>query len=143
MLSTQTHDYDGTLGPLWERARKEAVAKGWRSLGLTEALHKGQAMVGARVSALRALGFLASETGNFDDKSSLDAQEIFQWLMGIPSLDNDLLADVLGEIVDKGSCPQGRTTRLLQLFQSYLDNPSESSDPFESNESKSGEEDEG
>lgn len=134
MLSTQTHDYDGTLGPLWEGARKKAVAKGWRSLGLTEALHKGQAMVGARVSALRALGFLASETGNFDEKSALDAQEIFQWLMGIPSLDNNLLADVLAEIVDKGSCPQGRTTRLLQLFQSYLD------DPSEPNESKGGEE---
>jgi len=121
MLSIQTHDYDGTLGPLWEAARKKAVDKGWRSIGLTDALRKAQAMVGAQVSALRALGLLASSTGNVDDKSSLNSQEIFQWLMGVPDLDKDLLRDVLAEIVDKGSCAQGRTTRLLQLFESLLD----------------------
>lgn len=121
MLSTQTHDYDGTLGPVWEAARKKAVDKGWRSIALTDALHKAQGMVGANLSALRALGLLASSAGNFDDKSSLDGQEIFQWLMGVPELDKDLLKDVLAEIVDKGSCAQGRTTRLLQLFESLLD----------------------
>jgi len=124
MLSTQTHDYDGTLGPVWEAARKKAVDKGWRSIGLTEALHKAQGMIGSHVPALRALGLLASCKGNFDAKSSLDAQDIFQWLMGIPALDKDLLKDVFAEISDKGSCAQGRTTRLLQLFESLLDDDS-------------------
>lgn len=121
MLSTQTHDYDGTLGSVWGAARKKAIDKGWRSVGLTDALHKAQTMVGVHVSALRALGLLASNVGNFDNKSSIDSQEIFQWLMGVPELDKGLLRDVLAEIVDKGSCAQGRTTRLLQLFEALLD----------------------
>jgi hypothetical protein len=128
MISTQTHDYDGTLGPLWEAAKKQAIDKGWRSLPLTEALHKAQGMVGANVSALKALGLLASDTDNFDSKSSLDAQVLFQWLMGVPDLDKDLLTDVMAEIVDKGSCSQGRTTRILQLFQSLLCDPFDSFD---------------
>ena len=121
MLSTETHDYDGTLGPIWEATKKAAVAKGWRSNSLEEALLKAQRIVGARVAPLKTLGLLASDTNNFDDKNGIDAQEVFQWLMGSPALDEALLVDVLGEIVTKGSCAQGRTTRLIQLYEAMLD----------------------
>lgn len=75
--------------------------------------------------ANQALDLIAGSKGNYDDKNKIDAKTVFVYTVdAVRQTDgelNNLFVEQLAEIVTKGSCAQGRTTRLWSIF--YSANP--------------------
>ena len=74
-------------------------------------------------SMLYTMGKTIIESGeeNFDDQNNIDASDI---LANILSKNYDeileLLEEQLIDMYNLGQCPQGRTTRLWQIFQRHI-----------------------
>ncbi len=118
-LSLNTHHYDGKLVFKEEEEGVEA----FELLSLEDALEKAVSLAELHCHrrqvrfAKNTLFLLASEAGNYDSSNGLEATLLFRHIMSREDLDGPLLCDVLIEITKGGSCPQGRTTRLLQLLK--------------------------
>jgi hypothetical protein len=64
---------------------------------------------------------LRGGSGNYDPLNNLDARNMLMYIIENIELDNSgiiaILDEQLADIVELGSCPQGRTTRLLQVCE--------------------------
>lgn len=111
-LSTATHDYDGTLvyspPSIPILSLKEALEKAEKAIRLSNITKK-------KANALKCLILLARKSGNFDSSSRINVHDLIREIMSRDP-DPDLLTDVLAEVVTDGPCPEGRSTRLLQLL---------------------------
>jgi len=111
-LSTATHDYDGTLvyspPSIPIPSLEEALEKAEKAIRLSNVIEK-------KSNALKCLILLSRRGGNFDSSSNINVHDLIRDIMSRDP-DPDLLTDVLAEVVTDGPCPEGRSTRLLQLL---------------------------
>jgi hypothetical protein len=126
MLSTETHHYDGIIGKIYHSLPKDETDL----LSFEDSL----AMIGQWVNMsllpdkspiLRTLDlFRHDQRGNYDHANQIDVRELLPRVMRIvkdfDSSGIDLFLVNLGEISQLGSCPQGRTTRLLSFYIPYV-----------------------
>ncbi len=117
-LSLRTHDYDGTL---------YLTLSSQPRMSLIDASAKARLLVDGtdvhwrrKRSALGSIDLLnGSDEENFDPRNGIQAKDLFCLLM-TNDVEGEILTDILAEIKRKGSCVQGRTTRLLQYSLSFL-----------------------
>lgn len=126
-LSLETHDYDGTLhGTYLDAVARDPTPESDLPT-MAQAVRRSMALVASEASvdpvtkrhAAHTINVMARGRGNLDTTNNLDAGDLFRRVMahdvGVP-----VLLDVLAEIKTGGACPQGRTTRLLQLYLTVL-----------------------
>ncbi len=117
------HGYDGTVGDLWRAAGPPAPA-----ISMDDAVAFARERVsadlsGARlVAALRSIALFESDAGNADGKNALDARDVFRAateavIAARLGPEDVFYSEQLAEIIG-GSCPQGRTTRMWQVYAS-------------------------
>jgi len=128
-ISLETHDYDGSLGPIF----REAVARDTvnpisfeaavaRATGMISSVtKKGRrrraAPVAPPMKTIRLL--MQGDRPNWDPKNNIQARDVFRRLMS-HDVDAGLIVDILFEIATKGPCVQGRTTRFLQYYLTFV-----------------------
>jgi hypothetical protein len=131
-LSCDTHAYDGKLWPLYQslvQIQDERFLS-LEFLNLETVLKeiKQHSLFKNYPEAQIALGWLAQNEKNPQniDRSNhnLNSAELLQriwfFVRTQPSADQTVLFDVLTDIVKCGNCAQGRTTRLLWLYNCYV-----------------------
>lgn len=108
-VSTETHSYDGKLTHI------EICEP---TLSLEQCVQEVTSKC-ADSHALQAVQLIASGVGNMDNSNNLCATYVFRasWerVRDIEQL-FPLYFEQLADIVLSGSCPQGRTTRLMQFL---------------------------
>lgn len=104
---TDTHSYDGLLPPLLEVPQ----------MTLAECLVQIRAQC-SDPFALEALKLIESGVGNYDESNKLDAADVLRagWERIRDTEVRSVYFEQLADIVRSGSCPQGRTTRLIQFL---------------------------
>lgn len=128
-LSLETHDYDGTLhgtylnavarDPTAEAAIPSMAQAVERFMALLMTASAASVDPATKRHAAHMVNVIARGRGNLDPKNNLDAGDLFRRVMA-RDVEVPVLLDVVAEIKTRGSCPQGRTTRLLQLYLSLL-----------------------
>ena len=126
MLSTETHHYDGTVGKIYHSVLKDDTDL----LSFEDALTMieqwlGTSLIVDKAPILRTLDlFRHDQRGNYDHVNQIDVSELLPRVMKIVKCfdlsGRDLFLTNLVEISQLGSCPQGRTTRLLSFYIPYV-----------------------
>ena len=69
-------------------------------------------------NAIRMANCILSKNGNLDRSNNIDAMNILMWIIS-RELNDDVFAvleEQLSDAMTKGPCPEGRTTRLFQVY---------------------------
>ena len=126
-LSLQTHDYDGSLHGTYRDAVSRDPTHPTAIPVMSDALARFMRLASSIPTttvthdAIRMARRIARGRGNFDVENNLRADDLFcRVLAHDADIDATVLMDVVAEIQTGGSCPQGRTTRLLQLYLTLL-----------------------
>jgi hypothetical protein len=134
MLSTNTHSYDGTLGQ-WLPSIQKYIDE-YNSISeenkrkipgdLKEKLKGNPEMRGNAEAGLMLLSADFQKAPNYDNSNGLCADYLMYICLSIKNEDFDkALLEQIGDIITLGPCPQGRTTRLLQIILPFIDSPSQ------------------
>lgn len=72
-------------------------------------------------TAIQAIELIIDSNKNYDEKNDIHADDLLYWILNrIDQSDNKkdlytVLIEQLSDIITRGSCSQGRTSRLLQV----------------------------
>lgn len=126
-LSLNTHFYDGKLEKPYQRLKAqinmdinvEIVPLDKTIAEITQYMADYTSLKTKSEinTALRMLQLFQSEKGNWDEANKIDARELLRFVWHrVRDFDPSAKSMFLEQLIDiqNGSCPQGRTTRLLQ-----------------------------
>jgi hypothetical protein len=127
MLHLETHKYDGIVGPIYHQIinteKDTDVITFDQSISIVEQwLHDSS--IKNKTPIIKTINLFKNDRDkNFDPINDIHVEELLPRVIKIVSTFEhsgiDLFLQKLGEITELGSCPQGRTTRLLEFFIPY------------------------
>uniref|UniRef100_A0A6C0BKA7 Uncharacterized protein n=1 Tax=viral metagenome TaxID=1070528 RepID=A0A6C0BKA7_9ZZZZ len=125
-LSTQTHDYDGRLGTLY---RQIVATDRVPTLTYAQCLTQLEQWASrftcpSRHHLLQTIHLFRHDTvHNYDPANRIHVEELLPHVIAIVQTFEwsgiEIFLQTLSEISELGSCPQGRTTRLLEFYLPY------------------------
>ena len=126
-LTTETHSYDGDIGALYRQLIQSEHEK--PHLTFEQAMDQikvwiDQSAIKEKAPLRQTHHLLATDrVHNYDPKNQIQVEELLprvvQIVWDFDSTGIDLFLSNFGEISQLGSCPQGRTTRLLSFYIPY------------------------
>lgn len=124
MEKLNTHYYDGKIKQKYLTIKSSFNQQ---PLDLETSLHEIEELIGKNIKnekikqqTLRMLNLFKGTSGNYDRANDIDARELIRYVWTrvreYDSSGQQLFLEQLREIKN-GTCPQGRTTRLIQLIE--------------------------
>jgi len=116
MQKLNTHHYDGRLKEKYKLLQEKTQTK----LSFEDTLKEIRILVKGNNKALKMLNKLSQPNGNYDSKNDIHVKDLLPLVwVHVKTYDKSAKRVFVEQIVDifKGSCPQGRTTRLLQCVE--------------------------
>jgi hypothetical protein len=123
-LDLNTHKYDGPIGLLYHRLIIDDMNE--TTFAFEDCLQQieqwlNESLITEKTNISRSIHLLKNDKqNNYDPINKINVEELLPRVINIvknyDSSGRDLFLTVLGEIVELGPCPQGRTTRLLNFY---------------------------
>ncbi len=123
-LDLNTHKNDGPLGILYHKLILDDLITILPSF--EESIEQieiwlSESLIANKINIYRTIElFKIDKKNNYDDLNQINVEELLPRVINIvknyDSTGRDLFLIVLGEIMELGSCSQGRTTRLLNFY---------------------------
>ena len=120
----ETHHYDGLLGDIYRQLIEHSTHQ--QLMSFEQSINQidqwiTQSAISDKSRIISALQLIKNDScRNYDNQNGLSVEEILPHVIDVVSQFDqsgiDLFLQNLGEIVELGSCPQGRTTRLLGFY---------------------------
>ncbi len=127
-ISQQVHDYDGKLASdiiISTNVSKIDVSNIFPDLREILKKRESQSLYKTGIQALDLIEKNIGDQANYDSTNNFRAETIlyliYQKLKEMNEIDSgliDIIIEGLSDIVTSGSCPQGRSTRLYQIYVS-------------------------
>lgn len=128
-----THFYDGKIGELFrnyvdeQNKKTNILSTNWNSKEILNeiicAIDHCDKQLSFKNSVKSMLNLLTIDiSGNRDNTNKIDALEILFRTWFCVKNDNDAKISLFEQVAEikNGTCPQGRTTRIFQIFSSYF-----------------------
>ena len=131
-ISTDTHNYDYKIGPLYRKYKvidKKLLEQPLSFDETIDDIFKYADLITDKErfkNVIRTLELLISDShNNYDDKNHISINDLLpRTFRFIKHYDNNgilIFLEQLSDIVTSGQCSQGRTTRIYQFYEHHMD----------------------
>lgn len=121
-LSVDTHSHDGKWRLVLQKIQSNSLYLGAQRINpQSPQVSVLKSKIAFNPIAVRYFDLVCTGQGNYDTTNQIDALVLLRFLALMPS-NEDMYKTLAEQLQDMstGPCPQGRTTRLAQVINSYL-----------------------
>jgi uncharacterized membrane protein len=134
-ISTGTHDYDKIIGPLYKKYVKEDIELLIQPLSFSDTINELVIEINKTINpnikknAMNTIKLLLNNKNNYDTLNDINAIDVlrrtWRFIREYSDDSKGFFIEQISDIFTKGSCSQGRTTRIYQFYEFHMGNKDE------------------